>query len=732
MPPRKPLSSRAPPRQPAPRDRPAGSGQPPDLNEDDVEGQYATGADYPVADGAEEGTALGDDEFAPPTARYREGEDIYGEDDPFPEEDEETGTGAPPRGRRSDTHGMPRILEVTHIGTLRPEDEKTAVGRVAGAGVGATEDDGGLEDDEEVDDDNATRAGPPIHLQVVAGPDEGRKRRFRGVRMVIGRAAGCDFRLQDASVSRRHLELVLGDDGVLLRDLGSGNGTRVNDEKVAEHKLVDGDEIAIGKTRFRFVDELARLRKLKAEAEQAPDGPAGEEDGASAEASEEGAQSAADEGHPGAEAAPEPEPTQARARPVPSRKRGPDKRLVIGIAAGAAVLMLVLIIGVAVSGTGSAPPPTAAADARQAEVALKLQQARSALAKNRFAEAVGLLEEAERTLPGADTSRLLEGARKEAAAAKVLDDARELIFRKDFEGAHQMLAGFVPAVVIGDVARAQVARELEEAQTQDLAARASAALDEEDLERSEALYAELPRTAQAKLHGRLEALRTKVAEEAAAEARRQQSAAVQRQQTQAQLRKQQIDQALESVRRRFDGGEWRRAALECDRVIESNRGDKALRERALLLKRLIPQFGAALEDAQKKLRAGNVEGSAAPFRKARELHRQIGFPGGYAQEIDDQLARSAAAAAKAAMARNDLSSAARSYRTVLQLVPSDPQAKAGLAQIQKRAEDLYLEAYIIRDRDPRAASDKFRLVMDVLPPEHPTFAKAQAQLGALP
>ncbi len=779
MPPRKPLSSRAPlsrrDGQPSTADRttvqpPPRRPSPVELDEEANEGSYSTGSDYPVVDDGDAepsapsvpsewdleaggNLALGDEEFAPPTARYREGEDIYGEDDPFPEDEELAGaspSGAPLRGQRSDTRGIPQV-DVTRIGVPSEDEEGTNVDRPRGRG-GNGDDDFGLEDDDD-GDENATRAGPPMHLEVISGPDMGRRRRFRSVRMVIGRAAGCDFRLQDASVSRRHLELVLGDGGVLLRDLGSGNGTKVNDEKVAEHRLEDGDEISIGKTRFRFVDELAALRKRNEEAEAAAKAEA---EAAAAEASpEEGADPqtetpelatdsgeplGGEAGHPGAEAAPEPEPTQARARPIPSRRPGAGgagagvsallqhKKLVIGAAAG--TVLLLLLLAAALSGVGNAPPPPSA-DPRKEAVALKLQQARTALAQNRFAEAVGLLEEAERTLPGSDTSKLLEGARKEAAAAKVLDDTRELYAQGQFDAARQRLAEFVPAVVIGDVALSKVTRELEEAETQDRAQRTSVALDGEDLPAAEALYAELPRTEQAKLHARLEALRAKIAEDEASEARRQQSAAWARQKSQEQQRRQQIDQALESVRRRFDGGEWSRAALECDRVIEANRGDKELRERALALKRLIPQFGAALEEAQKKLRAGNVEGSAAPFKKARELHRQIGFPGGYAQEIDDQLARSSMAAAKSSLARNDLASAARHYRTALQLMPGDAGATSGLAQVVKRADELYFEAYIIRDRDPRSAGDKFRLVMDILPPEHPTFAKAQTQLSAL-
>src|SRR6185369_7028125 len=82
------------------------------------------------------------------------------------------------------------------------------------------------------DDAESTRAGPPRKIVVVQGPDKGLQRRFTGVKMVVGRTSDCTILLSDKSVSRRHLELVQGEHGVLLRDLGSGNGTKLNGQRV--------------------------------------------------------------------------------------------------------------------------------------------------------------------------------------------------------------------------------------------------------------------------------------------------------------------------------------------------------------------------------------------------------------------------------------------------------------------------------------------------------------------
>lgn len=75
----------------------------------------------------------------------------------------------------------------------------------------------------------------------------------------IGRSAAADIRLDDASVSRRHALIVLGEQGGLrVLDDRSLNGVDVNGERVEWAALEDGDELRIGRFRLFVVDsELA-------------------------------------------------------------------------------------------------------------------------------------------------------------------------------------------------------------------------------------------------------------------------------------------------------------------------------------------------------------------------------------------------------------------------------------------------------------------------------------------
>jgi hypothetical protein len=70
--------------------------------------------------------------------------------------------------------------------------------------------------------------------------------------LTIGRLAECQVVLSDDSVSRRHAEVRRQDNGIVVVDLGSTNGTRVNGEKVRERWLMDGDQILVGNTTVRF------------------------------------------------------------------------------------------------------------------------------------------------------------------------------------------------------------------------------------------------------------------------------------------------------------------------------------------------------------------------------------------------------------------------------------------------------------------------------------------------
>ncbi len=81
---------------------------------------------------------------------------------------------------------------------------------------------------------------------------DGRRVQIGTEPLVIGRLPECGVVLADSNVSRRHAELRRAGDSVVLTDLGSTNGTRVNGAPIRERVLVSGDEVSVGSTRLIF------------------------------------------------------------------------------------------------------------------------------------------------------------------------------------------------------------------------------------------------------------------------------------------------------------------------------------------------------------------------------------------------------------------------------------------------------------------------------------------------
>jgi pSer/pThr/pTyr-binding forkhead associated (FHA) protein len=70
--------------------------------------------------------------------------------------------------------------------------------------------------------------------------------------VVVGRHRGCDARIASLSVSRRHCCLASNSDSVLVRDLGSRNGTAINGRIIKEGVLRPGDKLSVARCHFQL------------------------------------------------------------------------------------------------------------------------------------------------------------------------------------------------------------------------------------------------------------------------------------------------------------------------------------------------------------------------------------------------------------------------------------------------------------------------------------------------
>jgi DNA-binding NtrC family response regulator len=106
-----------------------------------------------------------------------------------------------------------------------------------------------------------------FRLEVIAGPDQGKSARLERRSLIVGSHAPSDLVLTDPHVSRQHLRIDV-ESQVVLRDLGSTNGPRVEGVRVREALLDDGMVIELGGTRLRFsfLDAPARIELAEEDA----------------------------------------------------------------------------------------------------------------------------------------------------------------------------------------------------------------------------------------------------------------------------------------------------------------------------------------------------------------------------------------------------------------------------------------------------------------------------------
>lgn len=111
---------------------------------------------------------------------------------------------------------------------------------------------------------------PDAALVVIHGAELGRKYELNREATVIGRSSKSDIQIDQESISRAHAKLSGKGRNILIADLGSTNGTFVNDDSVeGSYQLRNGDLIKIGRTIFKFIaggnieaayhDEIYRL-----------------------------------------------------------------------------------------------------------------------------------------------------------------------------------------------------------------------------------------------------------------------------------------------------------------------------------------------------------------------------------------------------------------------------------------------------------------------------------------
>jgi hypothetical protein len=398
-----------------------------------------------------------------------------------------------------------------------------------------------------------------------------------------------------------------------------------------------------------------------------------------------------------------------------------------GIIGLIAVILIVFIAGIALR-----PPPPAPVDPSKAIADPKMQDARNAAREGDYERVAALVAEAEKLQPGIDKTKLGQQAKDELAYLGALEEAKKFIADKKFEDARKALDKTGKGSVKSEEAKVKVREELDEAEIAYKLEKIDEFIAAGEIESAKDLVRSLPVEKQGppgqaiqEFERQMEEQKALDAKDAAAAARNAVAAAKNR-------KEQEMNEAMTVVERKFGGGEWDRAASECSRVMDAYQKDKTIYDRAKKLQGQIPNFGRNYDEGMKKFRQGQLAQAAKPLRGAYELYKAMGLRANkYGEELEDKLGAAAIVAGKEALLRDDLVTAWQMFKDATKFDPNDSKARAGLDDVAGKAEDLFQTAYVIRDRDPREAIRKFKIVVQVTDAGSTVHEKAKNQLAAM-
>jgi pSer/pThr/pTyr-binding forkhead associated (FHA) protein/tetratricopeptide (TPR) repeat protein len=529
-------------------------------------------------------------------------------------------------------------------------------------------------------------------LVVTGGPKAGEEFNLEDDEYVIGRSTDNPICIADTSVSRKHIMLRRAGSGWTVSDLGSGNGTLVNGDPIADETvLANGDVITMGDTEVTFNDVSNATMMVDITA--SPSRP-----------------------RPSTGAAPgRPPPRPERVRPA----RGAPAKQVDPDAARKKKLIVVGVLGVLVLAGAGLVALKAQQKAREEarrnvdminatvrqEHATIFQEAKNHIRESRWTEAKALLLDLKEKAPDmAQVQDYLDRAEKEIPNLEHLGSAQESLKERKL-GATKALLDKITADTQMYEQVAKVKREMREAA--DLQAReARKLLDGKQLDPAKSITDDVllafPEHRDAKI----------INDEAVRLIKIRDAPVVPPPPPPPK------DPWEQAVARFVDGDLSGGAALANACMPKSNKCKAGMKD--------MTEFG----NLYKKLEDLDAKGLARLLSLDKEITGSRG-PSKMARNAGTRAANIFYKSASAARAAGQWSRAVEYARRTLQADPGHAGAQNILSDLKTKAKDVFLQAYALKDSNPEDAIPKFREVIAMTPADDETHEKAKNWLEKL-
>jgi tetratricopeptide (TPR) repeat protein len=538
-------------------------------------------------------------------------------------------------------------------------------------------------------------------LVIVQGEEEGREIELLRDELTMGRGPDNDLVFPDIACSRRHAMLERQGDGWVVVDLGSGNGTLVNGNKAKRELLRDGDEIEVGNTILQFNMPMASQADPDSTYPGAQIGPVAHSTTVT------GAAALTDAGRGGFL-------TQLTADP---RRR---KLLVIGGGALGGVILLMLIIKLAMP---SGPPqPTRDELQRRQEIQNRakfdehLGRAKALVQQKNWRDALLEAQAAGKYDPNNMIIRdYVETIQRERSASAALEQAQMSVEQKQWDSAVAALARIPAESQYSEVA-AGLKKEIDRQLLDGLLKEALDLLREKQYNQALLKFDEIARRDPDNVEvgpykRQCEEMIDQVARNQRRNERRNRPQSTRRVRVKAEPKGNVTGQVLALYRN-----------AEIDRAIAKADGSGA-NESANLLRKFKAANDKGLALAKQ---TGQADKAIQALQAALKLDKQIaGGSGKYREKLKAMLAKVYYLKGIDSHTRERYPQAYKAYQSALRQDPEHKLTKEKLKELEKIAKKLYEEAYVIKSSDPERAVGQLKIVMQIVPPAHVYYSKAQ-------